>query len=78
MQATVQIIKDIILESEILSEVDNLKLDAPLSEQGCDSLDVVNVYMLLEEKFGIKIPDADLSQVLTINQIIDYINARVK
>jgi len=77
MEATVEIVKDAILEAEILNEVADLKNDVLLSEQGFDSLDLVNVYMILENKFGIKIPDADLGQLLTINQIIAYLNARV-
>jgi len=77
MQATVEIIKEAILEAEVLNNVDDLVNDISLSKQGCDSLDLVNVYMILEEKFGIKIPDEDLDQLLTINGIIEYLNARI-
>ncbi len=78
MKATVEIIKEAILEAEVLNNVDDLVNDIPLSKQGCDSLDLVNVYMILEEKFGIKIPDEDLDQLLTIDGIIEYLNARVE
>lgn len=77
MKATVEIIKEAILEAEVLNNVDDLVNDIPLSKQGCDSLDLVNVYMILEEKFEIKIPDEDLEQLLTIDGIIEYLNARV-
>ena len=32
--------------------------------------------MVIEEKFKIKIPDADLSKLLTINNMVDYINQK--
>lgn len=54
-----------------------MKSDLALSEQGVDSLDIVNVYLLLEEKFNISIPDEDLNQVKTIDSIIEYINSKL-
>lgn len=74
MIATVENVKEVIAEAEVLGDVSDMKNDIPLSEQGIDSLDVVNVYLLLEEKFGIKIPDEDLSKVQTIDAIVEYVN----
>ncbi len=74
MKATVENIKEIIVEAEVLGDVANMKSDVALSEQGIDSLDIVNVYLLLEEKFGVSIPDEDLSQVQTIDDIVKYLN----
>lgn len=74
MQATVENIKEIIEEADVLGDVSNMDADTPLREQGIDSLDIVNVYLLIEEKFDVKIPDEDLGKVATINQIIGYIN----
>ena len=77
MKATVENIKDVIAEAEVLGEAEEMKNDIPLSDQGIDSLDVVNVYLLLEEKFDIKIPDEDLEQVQTIDDIVEYINNKL-
>lgn len=77
MKATIENVKEVIAEAEVLSDVSEMKNDIPLSEQGIDSLDVVNVYLLLEEKFDVKIPDEDLSKVLTINAIVDYVNSKL-
>lgn len=74
MKATVENVKEVITEAEVLGEVSEMKNDIALSEQGIDSLDVVNVYLLLEEKFDVKIPDEDIDKVETINDIIIYIN----
>ncbi len=74
MKATVENIKEVIAEADVLASIDGMVNDVPLREQGIDSLDVVNVYLLLEEKFDVKIPDEDLDKVQTIDSIVEYIN----
>ena len=78
MKATVENVKEVIEQAEVLGDVSELKTDIKLSEQGIDSLDIVNVYLLLEEKFGIKIPDKDLDKVTTINEIVEYVNSKLE
>ena len=77
MKATVENVKEVIAEAEVLGDADEMKNDIPLSDQGIDSLDVVNVYLLLEEKFDVKIPDEDLNQLETIDTIVEYINNKL-
>ena len=77
MKATIENVKEVIADAEVLGDVSDMKNDMPLSEQGIDSLDVVIVYLLLEEKFGVKIPDEDLGKVQTIDAIIEYINNKL-
>ncbi|MGE4457020.1 MAG: acyl carrier protein [Arcobacteraceae bacterium] len=77
MKATVENIKEVIAEADVLASIDGMVNDVPLREQGIDSLDVVNVYLLLEEKFDVKIPDEDLEQVQTIDAIVEYINNKL-
>ena len=76
MEATIENVKEVIVEAEVLADVAEMKSDIALSEQGIDSLDVVNVYLLLEEKFGVQIPDEDLEHVRTIDAIVEYINSK--
>lgn len=77
MKATVENIKEVIAEADVLGDVNEMKSDVALSEQGIDSLDVVNVYLLLEDKFEVSIPDEDLDQVRTIDSIVEYINNKL-
>ncbi len=77
MKATVENIKEIIAEAEVLGDANEMKNDIALSEQGIDSLDVVNVYLLIEEKFDVQIPDEDLAQVTTIDAIVEYVNNKL-
>ena len=39
-----------------------------------DSLDIVELVMEIEEKFGISIPDDDAEKILTVEDVVNYIN----
>ncbi|MBR3299476.1 MAG: acyl carrier protein [Clostridia bacterium] len=41
-----------------------------------DSLDVVELVMGLEERYGIEIPDEDLPTIKTVGDIIRYIESK--
>lgn len=70
-------VKKIIEESAVLPEVAGLADGISLKEQGMDSLDSINVFLLIEEKFNLSIPDEDLGGLQTVNDIVDYINKRL-
>ena len=54
------------LRRHFLREHDNKDL-------GADSLDVVELVMALEEKFEVEIPDSDAEKLITINDVVSYI-----
>ncbi len=41
-----------------------------------DSLDLVEMIMSLEEEFGIEIPDEDAENILSVQDAMDYIDAK--
>jgi len=57
--------------------VNYLQDNAPLIEQGLDSLDMINVLFCLEEHFPVKIPDDDLPALKTLQHFTDYINNKL-
>jgi acyl carrier protein len=70
------------IEEEVKAAiVDRLKTDpekikmesAFVDDLGADSLDLVELVMLLEEKFTISIPDEDFEKMRTVGEAIDYI-----
>jgi len=64
-----EILKDIM-------DIDESKitLDAKLKEDlELDSLDSVELIMSAEEEFGIEIPDEDVMNFKTVNDIVNYI-----
>jgi acyl carrier protein len=42
---------------------------------GADSLDVVEMIMALEEKFGIEIPDSEAESMKTIGDVVAFVEA---
>ncbi len=41
-----------------------------------DSLDLVEMIMEMEDKFGVKIPDEEAEKIVTVGDAVDYIVAR--
>ena len=69
----------IVLIGEIESLKDKVKsLDPSVSvyEQGIDSLDMLSVFLAIQEKYGIDIPDEDIPNLISIKDIVEYINDR--
>jgi acyl carrier protein len=47
-----------------------------LHDLDADSLDIVELFMMLEEEFNIEIPDEDSEKMLTVGNVIDYIKEK--
>ena len=66
-------VRDLVVEQLSVSP-DQVKLDSKIIEDlGADSLDVVELVMALEEKFGIEIPDSESEKLVSIKDVVDYI-----
>jgi acyl carrier protein len=62
-------------------EIDEEKIaaDAQLKEDlGIDSLDFVDIVVIVEKKFGFKIKPEEMADVKTLSQFVDYIEVKVK
>jgi len=77
------------LEEDILGEVkaaiveflevdpEEITLESRFREDlSADSLDQVEMVMLLEERFDIIVPDEDVLQLTTVGSVVSYISAR--
>ncbi len=66
-------IKKILVETMDIEE-EKVTLDAKLKDDlNLDSLDSVELIMFAEEEFGIEIPDEDVMNFKTVNDIVNYI-----
>ena len=66
-------IKEILKDTMDIDE-SKITLDAKLKEDlELDSLDSVELIMSAEEEFGIEIPDEDVMNFITVNDIVNYI-----
>ena len=49
-----------------------------VNDLGADSLDTVELVMALEEEFETEIPDEEAEKITTVQQAIDFVQARQK
>ncbi|MDR3982585.1 MAG: acyl carrier protein [Dysosmobacter sp.] len=67
-------VRDIIVET-LGCEADQVTPEASLADDlGADSLASVELVMALEEAANIKIDDADVANLKTVGDILDYLN----
>ena len=71
-----EIVISIIREMKLGIE-SNIINDIPLNQQGMDSLDLMNFYLRLEEKFSVKITDDIVESNFSIIQLVDYIKSKL-
>ena len=68
-----QRVKDIIVE-QLGVNADQVTPEAKFIEDlGADSLDIVELVMALEEEFGNEIPDEQAEKLLTVGDVVKYI-----
>lgn len=69
---------------EILVDVlgvnaDDIKTESKfIDDLGADSLDLVELIMSFEDKFGIEISDEDAEKIITVKNALDYIDSNTK
>ena len=66
-------IKNIIVEQLGVSADEVVPEASFVDDLGADSLDLVELSMVLEEEFGKEIPDEDAEKILTVKDAMDYI-----
>jgi len=72
-EAVVDTMKEV-LSSELGVDAEKITADARFKEDlDADSLDLVEVVLALEEKFGIEIPDEEIAGVKTVGEAADLV-----
>lgn len=70
-------VRSIIVEQLNITEEECVPEAKFIDDLGADSLDLVELVMAMEDHFGLEISDDDLAKISTIQDVIDYITARV-
>lgn len=59
--------------------IEKIKPDAKIVDDlGADSLDVVGLLSTLEDEYGITIPDEDVENLVTVNDVVTVLEKLVK
>ncbi len=70
-------VKTFLLEDMEIDE-DKLYADSRLKEDmGIDSLDFVDIVVIVDKHFGFKIKPEEMTEVKTLSQFVDYIEGKV-
>jgi acyl carrier protein len=68
----------VILVDTLSVDEDKVTMDARFQEDlETDSLDLVELVMTMEEKFGIKITDEEAAEIKTVGDAVDFVQKRV-
>ena len=70
-------VRDFLIEDLEMDE-EKIKPEARLKEDlGVDSLDFVDIVVIVEKKFGFKIKTEEMANVKTFNDFCDYIEKKI-
>lgn len=70
-------VKQVIMEIKDISG-DKITMEARFVEDlDADSLDVVEMLMLLEEKYEFSVPEENLDEMKTVKDIVEFFEARL-
>ncbi|MEE9504482.1 MAG: acyl carrier protein [Thermodesulfobacteriota bacterium] len=75
--STEEKIKNIIIEQLGVSADEVVPEASFVDDLGADSLDLVELVMVLEEEFGKEIPDEDAEKIQTVKDATNYINGHM-
>lgn len=65
------------IASKLGKKVEDIKMQSRLIEDlGADSLDIVELLMMLEDEYGITIPDQDAMKLSTIGDIVKFMGSQ--
>ncbi|MCJ7472036.1 MAG: acyl carrier protein [Actinobacteria bacterium] len=69
-------LKEILVDVLGVNE-DDVKLESKfVDDLGADSLDLVELIMAFEDKFGIEISDEEAEKMVTVKDVLDYISSK--
>ena len=64
----------LIIKDQLGSDEDKITMDATfVDDLSADSLDIVELIMSIEEKFDMEISDSDAEKIVTVSDVVRYI-----
>jgi len=76
MKATESDLLDLIAKEAIIDR-ERLTREATLEDLGISSLDVISMLFELEETYGVAIEEADMPQMTTLGEMVDFLLSRI-
>ena len=71
-------LKNLLVE-ELQIDADDITMESELTNDlGVNSIELADLVMLCEDKFGIEIDDEDIHKFVTIGDVVSYLEANQK
>jgi acyl carrier protein len=70
-------VKNIIIEQLHVTPEKVTDTASFVEDLGADSLDIVELVMAFEEKFGVEIPDEDSSKITKVSDAVKYLEEKI-
>lgn len=67
-------VKKILVEDMQVNEADIAMESELINDLGLNSLELADMVLLCEEKFGIEIKDDDIHKFITVGDVVNYLN----
>jgi acyl carrier protein len=74
--STLEILQDLLIGEYKLTR-EQLTPDAQLTTLGVDSLGLIELMFQIEDRFGVTLPDDNTTKLLTVNDVVVYIDKLV-
>lgn len=66
-----------IIADQLEVAIDRLSMETTFEDIDADSLDIVELVMVLEEEFDLEISDQKIENIKTVGDVINYIKSKV-
>ena len=67
-----------IIASQLQIDADQIDEHTKIMEDlGADSLDIVEILLAMEDSFGITIPDEDIEELITVSDVVEYVESNM-
>ncbi|WP_052960539.1 MULTISPECIES: acyl carrier protein [Pseudomonas] len=78
MPQTKEQLINIISQADVVADASTLRDNISLSDQGVDSLGMFNIILSIQDHYVIEIPDEDIEDLKTINDLAAYIKSKLQ
>ncbi|KJZ49623.1 hypothetical protein VC35_04745 [Pseudomonas fluorescens] len=65
-------------QADVVADASTLRDNISLSDQGVDSLGMFNIILSIQDHYVIEIPDEDIEDLKTINDLAAYIKSKLQ
>jgi len=76
MPTTKETIIELISKANVGADASSLRDNLRLIDQGIDSMDIFAIMLAIQDHYQIQIPDSDIENLKTLNDLASYIDSK--